>query len=257
MEYELWIRLGFFVALLLIMIGAEAIKPRRRRKYSRWLRWPANLGMITLNSLMLRLFFPFLAVDVAMILERESEGSFLPYPLMVFLGVAILDFVIYLQHVLFHAIPFFWRFHRMHHTDLDFDVTTGVRFHPVEIALSMGIKIGAVFLFAIPALAVLIFEVLLNATSMFTHVNWKISFGIDRVIRFFFVTPDMHRVHHSVNPIETNSNYGFNFSIWNRLLGTYRSQPKLGHEEMEIGLKEFQDPLYLKFLQLLIVPFKR
>jgi sterol desaturase/sphingolipid hydroxylase (fatty acid hydroxylase superfamily) len=178
-----------------------------------------------------------------------------PYWIAVVLSVLALDFVIYLQHVMFHAVPAFWRLHMMHHADLDFDVTTGTRFHPIEILLSMLIKMSAVVTLGTPPLAVLVFEVLLNGTAMFNHGNLKLPLRFDAVLRLFVVTPDMHRVHHSVFPSETNSNFGFNMPWWDRLMGTYRSQPSRGHEGMTIGLNQFRDPALLTLPRILILPF--
>jgi sterol desaturase/sphingolipid hydroxylase (fatty acid hydroxylase superfamily) len=172
------------------------------------------------------------------------------------LGVILLDLAIYLQHVLFHAVPALWRLHRMHHADLEFDVTTGTRFHPIEILLSMGIKLGVVAAFGMPAVSVLIFEVLLNATSMFNHGNVRIPLSVDRVLRWIVVTPDMHRVHHSISPRETNSNFGFNLPWWDRLFGTYRDQPAAGHEGMTIGIEQFRDPRELRLDRMLVQPFR-
>ena len=174
---------------------------------------------------------------------------------MVVIGVIVLDFAMYLQHVLHHAVPLLWRLHMVHHSDLDFDVTTGVRFHPIEIVFSMGIKLLTVAALGPPALAVLIFVVALNATSMFNHSNVHLPWNIDRVLRLFVVTPEMHRVHHPVIIRETNSNYGFNFSWWDRLLGTYKDQPDKGHEGMTIGLAQFRDSQHLTLPRLLILPF--
>jgi len=170
--------------------------------------------------------------------------------------VIVLDLAIYLQHVLFHAVPVLWRLHRMHHADLEFDVSTGVRFHPIEILLSMGIKLGVVAALGTPAVAVLVFEVLLNATSMFNHGNVRLPARTDRVLRWIVVTPEMHRVHHSVVPRETNSNFGFNLPWWDRLFGTYRAQPAAGHEGMTIGIAQFRDPSELRLDRLLIQPFR-
>jgi sterol desaturase/sphingolipid hydroxylase (fatty acid hydroxylase superfamily) len=170
--------------------------------------------------------------------------------------VIVLDLVIYLQHVLFHAVPALWRLHRMHHADLDFDVTTGARFHPIEIVLSMVIKLAAVVSLGAPAIAVLVFEVLLNATAMFNHGNIRLPLGFDRVLRLLVVTPDMHRVHHSTVTSETNSNFGFNLPWWDRLLGTYRAQPVAGHEDMTIGIALFREPQDLRLDRMLVQPFR-
>jgi sterol desaturase/sphingolipid hydroxylase (fatty acid hydroxylase superfamily) len=178
-----------------------------------------------------------------------------PYWAAVVLSALALDFIIYLQHVMFHAVPAFWRLHMMHHADLDFDVTTGNRFHPIEIILSMVIKTAAIIVLGAPALGVIIFEILLNGTSMFNHGNVRLPLGLDKILRLAVVTPDMHRVHHSVFPFETNSNFGFNFPWWDRLMGTYRAQPSKGHEGMTIGLNQFRDPSRLTLGHILVMPF--
>ena len=212
----------------------ELLAPRRRQSFGRGKRWPSNLGIVVLDTLLVRLVFPT-APSAWHCSPRRMAGacstrSNAPAWLAIIASVILLDLAIYLQHVLFHAVPVLWRLHRMHHADLDFDVTTGVRFHPIEILLSMGIKLGVVAALGAPAVAVLIFEVLLNATSMFNHGNVRLPARLDRVLRWIVVTPDMHRVHHSVVPRETNSNFGFNLPWWDRLFGTYRAQPAAGHE---------------------------
>jgi len=255
------VRLGAFAGVLAAMMAAEALAPRRTRAVSRWARWPANLGIVALNSLLARLVFPTAAVGLALLIEARGGGGLLglldlPFWLAVVVSVAVLDFAIYLQHVMFHAVPALWRLHRMHHADLDFDVTTGARFHPVEILLSMGIKLGVVFALGAPALAVLLFEVLLNATAMFNHGNLRLPPGLDRALRWVLVTPDMHRVHHSVVPREANSNFGFNLPWWDRLLGTYRAQPAAGHDAMTIGLDRFRDARELRLDRMLLQPLR-
>ena len=200
---------------------------------------------MAVDTLLVRILFPTTAVGLALLAEARGFGLFnvvaLPAWVAVVASVVILDLAIYLQHVLFHAVPALWRLHRMHHADLEFDVTTGLRFHPIEILLSMLIKFAVVAALGAPALAVLIFEVLLNATSMFNHGNVRIPAGLDRVLRWLVVTPDMHRVHHSILSRETNSNFGFNLPWWDRLFGTYRAQPAAGHEAMTIGIEQFRD----------------
>ena len=254
------IRLGFFLGVFAIMAGWEALLPRRARNVSRWVRWPSNLGIVAVNTLLLRVLIPTAAVGLALTGEARGWGLLnalaLPYWLSVVLAVVLLDLAIYLQHVMFHAVPALWRLHRMHHADLDFDVTTGARFHPIEILLSMALKLGVVAALGAPALAVLVFEVLLNATSMFNHANARLPEGLDRVLRWFVVTPDMHRVHHSVVPQETNSNFGFNLPWWDRLLGTYRAQPAAGHTAMTIGLERFREARDLRLDRLLMQPFR-
>ena len=257
--YEPALRFGFFAGVLALMGLWEWIAPRRPYCTSKKSRWFANLGIVVIDSLALRLVLPVTAVYVASLNENRSGGfmiqSGLPHWLAILIGVMLLDFVIYLQHAMFHAFPVFWRLHMMHHSDLDFDTTTGVRFHPLEILLSMGIKMGAVFILAIGPLAVILFEILLNATSLFNHGNVRLPQAIDRVLRFFLVTPEMHRVHHSVIIRETNSNFGFNLPWWDRFFGTYRSTPAAGHEGMTIGLSHFRDPGELTLPRLLILPF--
>ncbi|MCH7710404.1 MAG: sterol desaturase family protein [Proteobacteria bacterium] len=241
------------------MVLWESLAPRRTRAMSRWLRWPSNLALVALNTLLLRIIFPGAAVGLALIGEQRDWGLLnnlgAPYWAAAALSVLLLDLAIYGQHVMFHAVPALWRLHRMHHADLDFDVTTGARFHPIEILLSLGIKLAVVAALGAPALGVLIFEVILNATSMFNHGNVRMAPKLDRVLRWFVVTPDMHRVHHSVTPRETNSNFGFNLPWWDRLLGTYRAQPAAGHEDMTIGIEQFRTPRDLWLDRMLAQPF--
>lgn len=253
------IRFGFFLGVFLLMALWEILAPRRKRVASRKIRWTGNFGVVLISTLLVRFLIPTAAVGLAMIADGRGWGLFhhfaLPYWLVVFISVLLLDFAIYLQHVLFHAVPILWRLHRMHHADLDFDVTTGVRFHPIEILLSMGIKMGVVAALGPPAVAVLIFEILLNATSMFNHGNVRIPQYLDGVLRWIVVTPEMHRVHHSIIPSETNSNFGFNSPWWDRLLGTYRAQPDAGHLGMTIGIDQFRDRRDLRLDRMLIQPF--
>jgi sterol desaturase/sphingolipid hydroxylase (fatty acid hydroxylase superfamily) len=260
LAHEPSIRLGFFFGVLLLMALAEAHWPRRERSLSRWRRWPSNLGIVVINTVLLRLLTPMAAVGLALIAAENGWGLFnvvsAPLWFAIPLSILLFDLAIYLQHVMFHAVPALWRLHRMHHADLDFDVTTGARFHPIEILLSMAIKLALVLALGPPAVAVLIFEVLLNATSMFNHTNLSIPLGLDRVLRWIVVTPDMHRVHHSWLPEETNSNFGFNLPWWDRLLGTYRDQPKEGHAGMTIGLDRFREPGDLRLDRMLVQPFR-
>lgn len=260
LAHETAIRLTAFAGILALMAAWEVLSPRRPQAVGRARRWPANLGIVVLNSLVLRLVFPLAAVSVALLGEARGWGLLqaaqLPAWLEVAVAVILLDFAIYLQHVLFHAVPLLWRLHRMHHTDLEFDVTTGARFHPIEILLSMIIKLGVVAALGAPAVAVLVFEVLLNASSMFNHANVRLPERLDRVLRRIVVTPDMHRVHHSVVPRETNSNFGFNLPWWDRIFGTYRAQPQAGHDAMIIGIHQFRDPLELRLDRMLMQPFR-
>jgi sterol desaturase/sphingolipid hydroxylase (fatty acid hydroxylase superfamily) len=257
---EIAIRLGAFLGILAVMALLESALPRRLRSVSRTARWPGNLGIVVLGALAVRLVIPVAAVGLALMAAARGWGLLNEFPLPAWLAVALcvilLDLAIYLQHVMFHALPVLWRVHRMHHADLDFDVTTGVRFHPIELVLSMAIKLGVVAALGPPAIAVLIFEVLLNATSMFNHANLFIPLPIDRILRRFLVTPDMHRVHHSIVVRETNSNFGFNLPWWDFLMGTYCSQPAAGHQSITIGIEQFRDPRELRLDRMLAQPFR-
>jgi sterol desaturase/sphingolipid hydroxylase (fatty acid hydroxylase superfamily) len=260
LPYEPMIRLGAFAGIFAVMAFWELLAPRRDLEFGRGLRWPNNLGVLVVDTLVLRLVFPTAAVGLALVAEAQGWGLFnafaVPGWLAVISSVILLDLAIYLQHVLFHAVPALWRLHRMHHADLAFDVSTGVRFHPIEILLSMLIKLTLVAALGIPALGVLLFEVLLNATSMFNHGNVRMPERLDRVLRWIVVTPDMHRVHHSATPRETNSNFGFNLPWWDRLFGTYRAQPAAGHDAMIIGIEQFRDPGELRLDRMLLQPFR-
>ena len=260
-NHELAIRLGFFFGILTIMGIWEVIAPRRALTVSKVVRWGNNLGIVALNSLILRLIFPAAAVGMAVFADKQGWGIFnyydTPFWLATLISALALDFIIYLQHVMVHAVPALWRLHRMHHADLDFDLTTGSRFHPIEIILSMLIKFAAIIVLGAPVLAVVIFEVLLNATAMFNHSNVRLPIGLDRFIRWIVVTPDMHRVHHSIEDDEANSNFGFNSPWWDRLFGTYRAQPRQGHTGMTIGIHKFRDPNQVAWLPgMLALPFR-
>jgi sterol desaturase/sphingolipid hydroxylase (fatty acid hydroxylase superfamily) len=254
------IRLVAFVTVFLAMALWEVAAPRRPRPYSRLTRWPSNLAIVALNTALTRIVLPTTAVALALMGAKRGWGLLnnLPIPpwMVVVASVVLLDAAIYLQHVMFHAVPALWRVHRMHHADLDFDVTTGARFHPVEIVLSMLIKFAVVAALGAAALGVLIFEVLLNATSMFNHGNVRIPVRLDRYLRWLIVTPDMHRVHHSIVVRETNSNFGFNLPWWDRLLGTYCDQPAAGHSGMTIGIEQFCEARELRLDRMLLQPFR-
>jgi sterol desaturase/sphingolipid hydroxylase (fatty acid hydroxylase superfamily) len=259
LENEAAIRLGFFLGTLTVLALLERMAPRRVLSTPKPARWFANLGIVTVDTLMVRVLFPVLPAGFALLCRQEGWGLLnhfpVPYGIAVFSGVVLLDFFIYIQHVLFHHMPTLWRLHGVHHTDLDFDVTTAVRFHPVEILLSMAIKLGVVYLFGLPAMAVILFEIILNSAAMFSHSNLRLPLRLDGALRLLIVTPDMHRVHHSVIIREHNSNFGFNLSLWDRLLGTYRAQPEKGHGGMPIGLANFRDPSRLNLLHILALPF--
>jgi sterol desaturase/sphingolipid hydroxylase (fatty acid hydroxylase superfamily) len=259
LDHEPIIRLSSFLGILLLMAIWELLAPRRSLTTSKTSRWFNNLSIVLIDSLAVRLLIPLQAVGIALFVAKHGWGILnnvtLPNWAGIVLGILGLDLVIYLQHAMFHAIPAFWRLHRVHHTDLDFDVTTGIRFHPIEILLSMGIKMAAVVFLGVSAIAVIVLEVLLNATSMFNHGNVRLPGRIDRVLRLLVVTPEMHRVHHSVVIKEHNSNFGFNFPWWDRLLGTYRDQPARGHDGMIIGLSQFRNPKFLTLPRLILLPF--
>ena len=258
--HEPAIRVGFFLGILAVMALWEALAPRRLAPLGRWARWPSNLGIVALNTVVVRLLLPTTAVVLALVGEREGWGLLhhfaLPGWLALTLAVIALDLVVYLQHVMVHAVPLLWRLHRVHHADLHFDVTTGARFHPIEIVLSMLIKFAAILVVGPAPEAVVVFEVLLNATAMFNHGNVRLPVAVDRWLRWLVVTPDMHRVHHSVEDDETNSNFGFNLPWWDRLFGTYRAQPRGGHEGMTIGIRGWRDPQQVDRLPgMLALPF--
>ncbi len=260
LENEVGIRLGFFFGIFGVMVVWELLAPRRALTVSKTLRWVNNLGLVFLNSFVLRLLFPAAAVGVAAWAQQQGWGLLnfyqVPTTVAVILSVVAMDFVIWVQHVLFHAIPVLWRLHRVHHADLDYDVTTGARFHTIEIILSMLIKFATIALLGPPVVAVVIFEVMLNATAMFNHGNVGLPLRLDRVLRWVLVTPDMHRVHHSVEDDEANSNFGFSLTWWDRLFGTYREQPRAGHEAMTIGIHKYRDPKVVDLLPgMLALPF--
>jgi sterol desaturase/sphingolipid hydroxylase (fatty acid hydroxylase superfamily) len=259
MEKEIVIRLGFFLGIFALMAVWELLAPRRVLSMPKKGRWVGNLVLLCFNPISVRLIFPLLPVSTAILAQERHWGLLnnigMPYWSKVVVGAIVLDLAIYLQHVLHHAVPLLWRLHMVHHSDLDFDVTTGLRFHPIEIIVSMGIKLTAVVVLGPPALAVLVFEVALNATSMFNHGNVYLPLKIDRVLRLFVVTPEMHRVHHSAIIRETNSNFGFSFPWWDRLLGTYCGQPAKGHGGMTIGVAHLRDPARLTLPRLIVMPF--
>ena len=257
---ESTLRFGGFLGVLVAMVLWEVAAPRRRREIPRVVRCTNNLAPVMPDTAILRLSFPILAVGLAVTAEERGWGLLnnldMPVWLEVLISLLLLDLAIYLQHVMFHAVPGLWRLHRMHHAGLDFDTTTGLRFHPVEILMSMGIKRSVVAALGPPAIGVLLFEVLLNATALFNHANIKLPLQVDKMLRWFIVTPDMHHVHHSIEPRETNSNYGFSLPWWDRLLGTFVDQPAKGHEGMEIGIEQFRTSRDLCLDQMLVQPLR-
>jgi len=259
-EHEKTIRSACFVGILVIMATWEVVAPRRALTVSKAVRWVNNLGLVFFNSFILWLVFPIAALGLAAFSQEQGWGLLnyfqINHMTAIIISVIFLDFVIYLQHVLVHAVPILWRLHRVHHADLDYDVTTGSRFHTIEILFSMLIKFSAIIVLGPPVVAVLIFEVLLNVTAMFNHSNVRLPLKLDKVLRLFIVTPDMHRVHHSVEDDETNSNFGFSLPWWDKMFGTYRNQPRGGHENMTIGIHAFRDPKITSWITgMLAIPF--
>ncbi|HEY6095539.1 MAG TPA: sterol desaturase family protein [Gallionellaceae bacterium] len=259
-SHEQSIRLGFFLGTLAVMAIWEILAPRRALTASKAVRWANNLGLVFFNSFILRLIFPAAAVGMAAFASAHGWGIFNYFSVSpvwaIVLTIVAMDFIIYLQHVLVHAVPALWRLHRVHHADLDYDVTTGARFHTIEIILSMLIKFATIVVLGAPVVAVIIFEVVLNAMAMFNHGNVGLPAALDKALRWLIVTPDMHRVHHSIEDDETNSNFGFNLSIWDRLFGTMREQPRAGHQGMTIGIREFREPRQAAWIDgMLAIPF--
>ncbi len=263
MDNEALFRLGIFVGLFALLALIEAAAPRRTRTQPRSTRWVTNWAIIILDTLTLRLLavaLPLLAVGAALDAQAQGWGLMnamnLPAWLAIVLTVLIFDLAIWAQHLITHKVPILWRFHRVHHADRDIDVTTAIRFHPVEIALSMLLKIGLVYLLGPPAIGIIVFEIILNGTAMFNHANIRLPLAVDAILRRVLVTPDMHRVHHSIHRHEHDSNYGFALSIWDRIFRTYIAQPEKGHEEMQIGL-EWQDDEPSKLGWSLLLPFRK
>lgn len=258
---EMLIRFGFFSVVFLVMAAWEMMAPRRELTVPKAARWLNNLGLVAINVITLRLIFPAAAIGMALLSQEQGWGMFnyfgTPFWPAFLLTIVAMDLAIYLQHVMVHAVPALWRLHRVHHADLDYDVTTGSRFHPIEMVLSMMLKLALVALLGAPPSTVLVFEVLLNATAMFNHSNVRMPRALDRVLRWFVVTPDMHRVHHSVEQDEANSNFGFNLPWWDRLFATYRGQPRNGHEGMTIGIRSIRDPRQCERIAgMLAIPFR-
>lgn len=261
METEVILRLGFFFGVLLILMLVERLLPKRTLEIKRSQRWSRNLSIVFIGNIAARILVPFTAASVAIYAEQNGIGLFnfvqLSFALAVVASIVLLDLLIYAQHVASHHMPLFWRIHKIHHIDQEIDVTTALRFHPVEIILSALIKCGAVMLLGIPFLAIVIFEILLNASAMFNHANIRLPQKLDKFLRLFLVTPDMHRVHHSVIARETNSNFGFNLPWWDKIFGTYKAQPEHGHKKMQIGLEEYRDVEKTGLVQMLAIPFNR
>ncbi|MEQ9490347.1 MAG: sterol desaturase family protein [Alphaproteobacteria bacterium] len=253
-------RLAIFAGTFALMIVWEMALPRKVRSLSRWARWPSNIGIVVLNTVVLRVIMPTTAVGFALIAEANGWGLFnlvaVPQIVAILVSILLLDLAIYTQHVVFHAVPFLWRLHRMHHADQDIDVTTGSRFHPIEILISMGIKLAVISILGAPAVAVLIFETVLNAAAIFNHANVRLSPKLDSVLRLLIVTPDMHRVHHSIHRQETNSNFGFNLPWWDRIFATYTAQPMDGHDDMVIGIEHFRTVRDQRLDRMIVQPLR-
>lgn len=254
------LRLSIFLATFMVMALAEWALPKRKRQEPQQKRWLTNWGIVVLDGLLVRLLMPILPIGVAIYAQDQGWGLLnwlsVPYWLALIIGFVVLDFAIWLQHLLSHVVPVLWRLHQVHHADRDIDVSTALRFHPLEILLSLFYKFAWIVVFGAPAVAVFIFEAVLNAAALFNHANVKLPLWLDRILRLAIVTPDMHRVHHSAERHECNSNYGFNLSIWDRMFGTYIAQPGKGHDEMTIGLHPYQSSKPSQFIWSLLLPLR-
>ena len=254
-------RLGFFLGILILIGMWEIAAPRRGGPHSILFRWANNFGLVVFNTALMRLIFPTALVGIAVFFQETGWGLFnilpLPFWLEILFALVLLDLAIYWQHKMLHAVPLLWRIHRMHHTDIDFDVSTGVRFHPIEIILSMCIKIFVIALLGAAPLATVVFEIVLSGSAIFSHGNILIPRRFEIMLRRFLVTPDMHRIHHSIEEVETNSNFGFCLSWWDRIFATYREEPKRTHTEMCLGLGEYRSKEWQSFVGLLRVPFAK
>jgi len=258
------LRLSAFIGLFILLALWEHYQPKRALSVSKFQRWGNNIAMVMLNNLTLKLLMPFLAIDTALYAQQQQWGfvalmtdaDIITSSLIAMLAIMLLDAAIYFQHRLFHKVPVLWRLHRMHHSDVDIDLTTAIRFHPIEILLSMLIKIAVIIALGVPVIAVVLFEMLLNLTAMFNHSNIRLPIKVDHYLRCLLVTPDMHRVHHSINGRETNHNFGFCLPWWDRLFGSYQAQPKLGHQNMQIGLPYFRDAKEYQIQNMLTQPFR-
>lgn len=258
-ESEIIIRLGSFIGTLVFFAVAEELYPRRKRKIDKKLRWYRNFSLVIINSLVLRFCLPMTAASVSLIYNEYAILNYLELPVFIsiFLCIILLDLIIYLQHWMVHMVPLFWKFHKIHHIDQELDTSSGIRFHPVEIVFSMLIKCLAIWIIGIPFEAVILFEIILNATSLFNHANLYVPMWLDQILRKFIVTPDMHRIHHSQVKNETNSNYGFNLSCWDKLFGTYKKLAQKSQIDIDIGLEEYQDTNRTGLVEILLIPFRK
>lgn len=261
LQEEASLRIGAFLVVLCVMAMIESLLPTRNRLFSRLERWPQNLGIVVVDTAFMRLVLPLLAVDVALAAEARGAGLFnfleLSGVFQIFLSIVLLDLVVYWQHRVFHRIPVLWRLHRVHHTDRDFDTTTALRFHPFEIVLSMAVKMAVVLIFGVPAVAVILFEVVLNAMALFNHSNISLSLRLEPWFRRIVVTPDMHRIHHSIHREEFDTNFGFNLSLWDRMFSSYCEEPRDGHEGMMIGQPDHQSIETRSLVFMLMLPFRK
>ena len=255
------IRLSVFILLLAFLALLENISPRRKPRYSKGSRWISNFGISTLNSTTVALILPIVGAGAALLADERNWGLFnrldTPALFSIPLYIIAFDLTIYVQHRLFHKFKPLWRLHRIHHTDLDYDVSTGVRFHPLSIFISAGIKLGLILALGPPAIAVIVSEIVLNATSMFNHSNIKLPHRLDAALRYLIVTPDMHRIHHSVIAQEHNRNFGFNFPWWDKIFNTYKDQPSKGQDAIDIGISGYEEDVSIGILPLLIQPFRK
>jgi len=259
---ESLIRISFFITILLLMSYFEYTIPRKKLLLSKFRRWSNNISIVLINSLLLKLIFASSAISISIYTTKEHIGLLnlieIPFFFSVVLSIILLDLIIYIQHRLFHEINFFWKFHKVHHSDMDYDVTTGFRFHPIEILISMLIKIVSIFILGVPVFAVVVFEVILSSLALFNHSNIKLPKKLDKNLRYLLVTPDIHRIHHSIYNNELNSNYGFNLSLWDRIFKSYTNKPKDNYKKMTIGLKEFNNKTEtVSILSILTLPFKK
>jgi len=254
------IRMSFFFGMIILMGSWELYAPKKAPTISKAYRWVNNLGLVFFNSFIIKILLPIASTSVAVLAMQNNWGVLNYYEIPTWIGVivfiVVMDLIIYFQHIMVHAIPIFWRLHRVHHADLDYDTTTGSRFHPIEIVLSMFIKFTAIVLIGPSVIAVILFEIILNAMAMFNHGNVSLNKTLDKYLRYFIVTPDMHRVHHSIEQHETNSNFGFNISLWDRIFGTYKQDAKAGQENMIIGIQDITEKKQTNnIFGMLMIPF--
>jgi sterol desaturase/sphingolipid hydroxylase (fatty acid hydroxylase superfamily) len=259
LDHESAIRLGFFLGMFVLLAVWELVAPRRASQASKAIRWTNIAALAIVNMLMVRVLLPLAAVGLAAFVNERGSGVLnmlpVPYPMAIIASLLAFDLAVYLIHLAFHAAPVLWRMHRVHHSDVDVDVATAVRFHPIQVVLSTLIKFAVILALGAPVLAVVLFETVFQALVLFNHTNIHISPAADRVLRWFIVTPDMHRIHHSVRLSETNSNFGFALPWWDRLFGTYRAEPLAGHEQMTLGIEMFRAQRHFRLDRMLLNPF--